>query len=148
MLIVVPTPDVAERTFADLSYYLGESAGDVTLVRPREDSVGVIESPSERSARMTLFADLAARKVLIAVAPVAALRQYVMPPEVFAALAFELRVGLEFGFEALQSALFRLGYRRSDVVSAAGEYAVRGGIVDVWAAAAAAPARVTTRSPN
>jgi transcription-repair coupling factor (superfamily II helicase) len=142
MLIVVPTPDVAERTFADLSYYLGESAGDVTLVRPREDSVGVIESPSERSARMTLFADLAARKVLIAVAPVAALRQYVMPPEVFAALAFELRVGLEFGFEALQSALFRLGYRRSDVVSAAGEYAVRGGIVDVWAAAAATPARV------
>ena len=141
-LILVPTADVAERTFADLTYYLGDAAADVTLVRPREESVGVIESPSERSARMTLFADLAAGKQVIAVAPVAALRQYVIPPEVFASLAFELRAGLEFGFERLQETLYRLGYRRSDVVSAAGEYAVRGGIVDVWAPASATPARV------
>jgi len=34
-LIVVPTADIAERTFADLSYYLGEEAGLVALVRAR-----------------------------------------------------------------------------------------------------------------
>ena len=33
VLVVVPTADVAERTFADLTYY----AGDVSLVRPREE---------------------------------------------------------------------------------------------------------------
>jgi len=142
MLVVVPTADVAERTFADLSYYLGEAAGDVTLVRPREDAVGVIESPSERSARMTLFGDLAAGKAIVAVAPVAALRQYVMPPGVFAELSFALAPGDEYGFDALQQTLFRLGYRRSDVVSAAGEFAVRGGIVDLWPPAASSPARV------
>jgi transcription-repair coupling factor (superfamily II helicase) len=142
MLVVVPTADIAERTFADLTYYLGDAAGEVTLVRPREESVGVIESPSERSARMTLFADLAARKPLIAVAPVAALRQYVVPPDAFAALSFELTVGLECGFDALQESLYHLGYRRCDVVSAAGEYAVRGGIVDVWPPASSDPARI------
>jgi transcription-repair coupling factor (superfamily II helicase) len=140
-LVVVPTADIAERTFADLSYYLGDDSG-LTLVRPREESVGVIESPSERSARMTLLADLVAGKPLIALAPVAALRQYVMPPQAFAQNSFELVAGATFGFDVLQQRLYLLGYHRSDVVSAAGEFAVRGGILDVWAASAATPARV------
>ena len=141
--VVVPTADVAERTFADLTYYLGTDAGrDVTLVRPREESVGIIESPSERSARMTLFADLAAGRVGIAIAPVAALRQFVMPRDVFVQSTFSLESGREFGFDSLQERLYELGYHRSDVVAAAGDYAVRGGIVDLWAATAEAPTRV------
>ncbi|HEY5426765.1 MAG TPA: transcription-repair coupling factor, partial [Candidatus Tumulicola sp.] len=43
---------------------------------------------------------------------------------------------------ATQERLYRLGYTRSDVVSAAGEYAVRGGIIDVFPASADAPMRV------
>ena len=143
MLVVVPTADAAERTFADLTYYVGDDGTrKVTLVRPREESVGVIESPSERSARMTLLADLAASRPAIFVVPVAALRQFVMPRDAFAAASFSLAAGDEFGFDELQERLFRLGYHRTDVVAAAGEYAVRGGIVDVWAATADAPARV------
>jgi transcription-repair coupling factor (superfamily II helicase) len=142
--VIVATADIAERTFADLSYYLAESGGapPVTLVRPREESVGIIESPSERSARMTLFADLLAGRPQIAVIPVAALRQYVMPRDVFASRAFRLELGDAEGFEALQRRLYDVGYHRADVVSAAGEYAVRGGLIDVWAATAPAPARV------
>ncbi|MBC5820579.1 MAG: transcription-repair coupling factor, partial [Candidatus Eremiobacteraeota bacterium] len=142
--VVVATADIAERTFADLSYYLADGAGapPVTLVRPREESVGIIESPSERSARMTLLADLLAGKPQIAVVPVAALRQYVMPREAFAACSFGLKLGDEAGFETLQRRLFEVGYHRVDVVSAAGQYAVRGGLIDVWAASAGAPARV------
>ncbi len=150
VFVVVPTPDVAERTFADLLYYLGDGGpGDVaggnapvTLVRPREDSVGVIESPSERSARMTLLAELAARRPQVIVAPVAALRQYVMPRAAFGERSFTLAVGDEYAFDALQERLYGLGYHRTDVVAAAGEYAVRGGLIDVWAATANAPVRV------
>jgi len=149
LFVVVPTADIAERTFADLTYYLGGGTGaasdgalDVTLVRPREESVGVIESPSERSARMTLLADLAANRPMIAVAPVAALRQYVMPRAVFAAHSFAVAVGGETGFDDFQERLFEIGYHRTDVVAAAGEFAVRGGIVDCWVATAAAPARI------
>jgi transcription-repair coupling factor (superfamily II helicase) len=142
IFVVVPTADVAERTFADLTYYLADDARRVALVRPREESVGVIESPSERSARMSLLTDLAAGEPLVVVTPVAALRQYVTPRARFLAAAFELRVGETCGFETLQQRLYALGYHRGDVVSAAGEYAVRGGIVDVWPAPADAPARV------
>jgi transcription-repair coupling factor (superfamily II helicase) len=112
LFVVVPTPDVAERTFADLTYYVAGPDGadaEVTLVRPREESVGVIESPSERSARMTLFADLHARRNGIVVLPVAALRQFVMPRAVFAELCFTLSVGEEAGFEELQEQLYELG---------------------------------------
>jgi transcription-repair coupling factor (superfamily II helicase) len=142
VLVVVPTADVAERTFADLSYYAGEEAGAISLVRPREESVGIIESPSERSARMTLLADLVAGKPLIAIAPVAALRQYAMPRATFRELSFTLREGQTFVFETLAEQLYRLGYHRSDVVAAAGEFAVRGGILDLWAGSANAPARI------
>ncbi|HEV8019783.1 MAG TPA: transcription-repair coupling factor [Candidatus Lustribacter sp.] len=143
MLVVVPTADVAERTFADLTYYLGESdARSVALVRARDEAVGALDSPSERSARMTLLADLCASRPQIVVAPVAALRQYVMPCDIFRAETLTLNAGDEPGWDALQRRLYRLGYTRVDVVSAAGEFAVRGGILDVFAATAERPVRL------
>lgn len=70
IFVATPTTDVAERTFADLLYFLGEGESDtVALLRARDETVGAIESPSERSARMTLLADLCARKARIIVAP-------------------------------------------------------------------------------
>lgn len=143
MLVVVPTSDLAERTFADLIYYMGEDEPQtVALLRPRDESIGALESPSERSARMTLLGDLAAGRRRVVVAPIAALRQYVVPPDQFRAATFSLSVGDEPGWDELQQRLFRNGYQRVDVVSAAGEYAVRGGILDVFAANVDLPLRL------
>ena len=77
LLVVVPTPDAAERAFADLLYYLGERTDRVALLRSRDEAIGAIESPSERSARMTLLADLADGAARIVLAPIAAVRQHV-----------------------------------------------------------------------
>jgi transcription-repair coupling factor (superfamily II helicase) len=143
MLVVVPTTDVAERAFADLLYYLGESdPTEVALLRSRDEAIGALESPSDRSARMTLLADLAAGKRRIVLAPVVALRQYVMPRSLFDELRTTVRTGEEPGWEALQRRLFTLGYERTDVVSAVGEYAVRGGILDLFAATEERPVRI------
>ena len=143
IFVVVPTSDVAERTFTDLTYYLGERAAtSVALLRARDETLGALESPSERSARMTLLADLCARKPQVIVAPVAALRQYVIPRRAFEDASFELRAGAASDWDATLERLYRLGYARVDVVSAAGEYAVRGGILDVWPATADTPVRV------
>jgi transcription-repair coupling factor (superfamily II helicase) len=143
LIVVVPTPEVAERAFADLLYYLGEEEPEtVALLRSRDEAVGAMESPSERSARMTLLADFLDRKTRIVLAPIGAIRQYVMPPALFTELRFTLQAGLEAGWERTQQRLYHLGYVRTDVVSAVGEYAVRGGIIDLYAANAAAPARI------
>src|SRR5271169_1675443 len=48
LLVVVPTPDAAERIFADLLYYLAERGDLIALLRSRDEAVGAIESPSER----------------------------------------------------------------------------------------------------
>ncbi len=143
ILAVVPTPDAAERAFADLLYYLGETEPErVALLRSRDEAIGAIESPSERSARMTLLADLSEGRPRVVLAPIGALRQYMMPRALFDELRFALRSGDEPGWDEMQQRLHRLGYTRADVVSAAGEYAVRGGIVDVFAATAPSAVRV------
>ncbi|MDB5069020.1 MAG: transcription-repair coupling factor [Candidatus Eremiobacteraeota bacterium] len=143
IFVVVPTTDVAERTFTDLTYYLGENEPQtVALLRARDETLGAIESPSERSARMTLLADMCARKPQVIVAPVAALRQFVIPRGVFEDASLQLRIGESAGWDATLRRLYRLGYARVDVVSAAGEYAVRGGILDVFPATADQPVRV------
>jgi transcription-repair coupling factor (superfamily II helicase) len=141
-LVVLPTPDAAERTFADLLYYLEDGSERVALVRSRDEALGAIESPSERSARMTLLADLIDGAPRIVLAPIAAVRQHLMARTRFDELRFTLRPGTTPGWERLQQRLFDLGYERCDVVSAVGEYAVRGGIIDLFAASADAPVRI------
>ncbi len=143
IFVIVPTADVAERAFADLLYYLEEDEPrTVRLLRSREETVGAIESPSERSARMALLAELADGAPGIVLAPLNALRQYIAPLSHFQAERFTLRVNDDAGWDATLERLYRLGYRRCDVVSAAGEYAVRGGILDLFCASADKPTRV------
>jgi transcription-repair coupling factor (superfamily II helicase) len=143
IFVAVPTADAAERAFTDLLYFLEEDeARSVSLLRSRDEAVGVLESPSEHSARMALLADLADGKPGIVLAPLGALRQYVMPLQRFSGSRFTIVPGAEAGWERTLRELYRLGYRRCDVVSAAGEYAVRGGIVDVFPPTAERPARI------
>ena len=143
LLVIVPTPDAAERSFADLLYYLGERNDRVALLRSREEGAGAIESPSETSARTTLLADLTA-----------GLRAHRARADLRRCGNTSCRGGSSMrrvssctpatrpGWENVQRRLFELGYERCDVVSAVGEYAVRGGIIDLFAATADAPVRV------
>jgi transcription-repair coupling factor (superfamily II helicase) len=142
---IVPTEDVAEKTYADLLYYLGERESvpqRVALLRSRGESFGAIESASERSARVGLFEALADGRPLVAIAAVSAVRQYVLAPHLFQARRFVLRRGEEYEWESLLQRLHALGYERAEVVGAVGEYAVRGGIIDLFASTADAPARI------
>ncbi|HZY95944.1 MAG TPA: transcription-repair coupling factor [Candidatus Cybelea sp.] len=142
LLVVAATPDAAERSFADLLYYLGEHSERVALLRSREEAIGAIETPSERSARMTLLADLADGASRVVLAPIAAVRQHFMQRSRFEQSRFVLRPGDDAGWDRLQERLFELGYSRCDVVSAVGEYAMRGGIIDLFPATADAPVRI------
>ncbi len=142
VLAIAPTPDAAERAFADLQYYLGDRSDIVSLLRSREEAIGAMESPSERSARLTLLAELADANARLVVAPIDAMRQRFMARSDFQSRRFVLRAGDDAGWEPLIERLFHLGYARCDVVSAVGEYAVRGGIIDLFAATADAPVRI------
>ncbi|MGH7738321.1 MAG: transcription-repair coupling factor [Candidatus Tyrphobacter sp.] len=143
-LCIVPTADAAERAYADYLYYAGaheDAPARVALLRERGESFGAIESPSERSARIGIFERLAAGAPLAVITSVWALREHVIAPQRFAAASFALRRRGETEWEVLLARLHEMGYERADLVGAVGEYAVRGGILDLFAATAARPVR-------
>ena len=67
---------------------------------------------------------------------------YTMPREMLEAGSLTLRVGDEVSFLELERKLSAFGFARVDAVESAGQFAVRGGILDVMLTQASAPMRV------
>jgi transcription-repair coupling factor (superfamily II helicase) len=81
------------------------------------------------------------RAPLVVLTTVNALLQRVPPRSLFDGRVLTLRPGGTIGLERLQSFFRNNGYLRTDTVREPGEFAVRGGIVDLWPAGAAQPLR-------
>ncbi len=76
------------------------------------------------------------------VAPVMALMQPVPSPEAIAARSLSVSVGQQLDPDRLTSWLIEHGFRRCDAVELPGDFARRGGIVDVYSNAQADPVRI------
>ena len=100
------------------------------------------EIVSRRVDTLTQLADAAAAGGRLVVTTVNAVLQLVPPPEVFADAVWRAAVGDSVDIEALIGFLARNGYRRAGTVRVPGEYAVRGGIIDVFPTGAEAPSRL------
>ena len=70
-----------------------------------------------------------------------ALSQRTMPPQVLLNAAFTLEVGQEYPLEELLTKLTCSGYSRCNMVEGPGQFAVRGGIVDIFSPATDRPFR-------
>jgi len=136
------TADAADRFASDCAFYLEDEGSPVRVLRPRDDEPHALANPAERSARLETLAALAAAAPGIYCISQAALRQPLWDPDAFRAATVFLRVGDEREWEALLVSLVELGYERVDVVDAVGEFAVRGGIIDIFASTAQAPVRL------
>lgn len=71
-----------------------------------------------------------------------ALIQKVPPPSFFEGRSLSLKKGCSLSFTKLQNFLIQEGYRRVDVVHEPGEYAVRGGILDLYSPTCSLPVRL------
>src|SRR5436190_1562902 len=65
-----------------------------------------------------------------------------LPPPAARPAAIELEIGDETGLEALREELALAGYEASDRVEQRGQFAVRGGIVDVFPSTGREPLRI------
>lgn len=133
-----------EALAAQLAFY----APDVeTLVFPAWDTVPYDRvSPkadviAARTAALFQLADGKKAKKRVVLTTVNAVLQRV-PPKDFFASSFSASVGGSFDEKAFFAFLERFGYARTEQVMEAGEYAVRGGIVDVFAPACEEPLRL------
>ncbi len=73
---------------------------------------------------------------------VGAWSQLLPPPDFFKGSALSIRQGQEMQFDKIVSFLNENGYQHADVVMEVGEYAVRGGLLDIFAAGMETPVRL------
>ncbi|MGH2638898.1 MAG: CarD family transcriptional regulator, partial [Rhabdochlamydiaceae bacterium] len=78
----------------------------------------------------------------VIICPLQAILQKVPSPAFFKPLCKIWKVGDEAPFSTLPKLLGELGYRRSPVVADKGEFAVRGGIIDIFPVSAPEPYRI------
>jgi transcription-repair coupling factor (superfamily II helicase) len=84
------------------------------------------------SSRMKLFRRLLGSPPSVIVTNLGGLLKPVPAPEDMGRLFLALEVGAEADHDALLETLARYGYTREDLIASPGEYAWRGGIVDVF----------------
>ena len=80
--------------------------------------------------------------VSVAVVPVASLLLKTAPVEFYRNLTWKIEIGDEFYLEDLESGLVSAGYSRHEPVGMAGQYSIRGGIIDAYSPEAMRPVRI------
>ncbi|MGI5962383.1 MAG: transcription-repair coupling factor [Lawsonibacter sp.] len=141
VVVVCADESEGERVSRDLAAFTGES---VPLLTPRTFTFHNAATVSRQweHRRLALLHRLETRGVPVLVATVEALLQRTLPPEVLATCCQELRVGESYDLNTLTEKLVASGYARCDQVEGIGQFALRGGILDVYAPGMEQPVRV------
>lgn len=106
-----------------------------TAFMPQKDdmlSCAVSRSKDNDFSRLSAAASFLAGNADVLVATSAALIELFPPKKEFLGGALKIERGKEYDLNALSGKLSRLGYERCEQVTARGEFAVRGDILDVW----------------
>ncbi len=141
LLVVCQDDMVAQRTQAELAAFLGREypvlpGRDLTFY----DSAAVSRQWEQR--RLRRLYDFAAGKTRLLIATWKALSLRTMPRASLLASAITLRLGDTCAPDALTARLLQAGYSRCDLVEGVGQFAVRGGILDVFSPSADNPIRL------
>ena len=141
LLVVCQDDMVAQRTQAELAAFLGREypvlpGRDLTFY----DSAAVSRQWEQR--RLRRLYDFAAGKTRLLIATWEALSLRTMPRASLLASAITLRLGDTCAPDALTARLLQAGYSRCDLVEGVGQFAVRGGILDVFSPSADNPIRL------
>jgi transcription-repair coupling factor (superfamily II helicase) len=135
--------EIGDRVAEELGAWLGDPAL-VAVLEPRT-SLAYERSelvPDETAARVAALAAWRGGSAKVLVASVQALVQATLGPDDLPAELRTLKPGTRIGMDALLGELFERGYAPVLEVAGRGEFARRGGIVDVFPPSAALPVRI------
>jgi len=135
--------EIGDRVAEELAAWLGDPAL-VAVLEPRT-SLAYERSelvPDETADRVAALAAWRAGRARVLVASVQALLQATLAPGDLPEHPRTLRPGTRVGLDALLSELFEHGYSPVVEVAGRGEFARRGGIVDVFPPSAPLPVRI------
>ena len=140
-LVIVCQDDMAaKRLQAELKAFLGETA---PILPSRELTLydSAVVSRAWEQKRLRQLHDLQHGLTPVQILTWESLSQRTMPPAVLRQAAFTLETGKEYDINAILSRLTLAGYSRCAMVEGPGQFAVRGGIVDIFSPAADLPFR-------
>lgn len=93
-------------------------------------------------SRLTVLERLMSGEKCIVVTSVDAILQYTAKREEFQSRIIDFEIGKQFDLAELTKSLIEMGYSREDIVEGAGQFAIRGGILDVFSPNYENPIRV------
>lgn len=153
-LVVVEEPGQAPAFAEDVALFtqdtgLAQAVSPVVFPEVHSENRDLREAFQASSDRLAVLSRLRAQAghtdglaPLVIVTSPAALLQPVPPPDEFAGRESVLRRGESPGFAAVLKLLADFDYDSEAVCEAPGQYAVRGGIIDVYPVTATAPCRL------
>jgi len=142
ILAVTPGPHEAEALAAGLEAYLGQHRVGLLAAWEALPYEGISPSPEIAAKRADAVRRFrAAGGPFVLVAPSLAAMQALVPT-LGEVAPLDLSTGVELPPDALAERLVDLGYTRADVVEHRGEFAVRGGVLDVFPGIARRPVRL------
>jgi transcription-repair coupling factor (superfamily II helicase) len=142
LVAVLPDPRAAAAVEADLESLLGDD--EARLFPQREALPYEADEPHLEigGLRVEAVEGVFAGRTRVLVTTVRALQERIPVPERLAELRLTLEVGDAPGFQSLLGELDERGFERVPLVEEVGQYAVRGGIVDLFSFGAPDPVRV------
>jgi transcription-repair coupling factor (superfamily II helicase) len=140
LLVVAPDAKAADATALDVRAFSTRTVA--TFPAWPHDAEGNPPDAEVVNARVAVLDLLARGEPLVVVAPLAALAQPLPAPEALSAAVLVVRAGEERPPQSLLEHLALSGYVRVGAVESPGEFAARGGVVDVFPFGARRPARL------
>lgn len=140
LLLLASDEERAEKLRDDCAAILGDQHVRYFGARPTHRSQSLDLSSSVAQIE-TLKALTETGRFLVIASP-RSVAETVPPPAEFASTMIELSTGLESNFGELTSRLLALGFDKKDFVEGYGDFAVRGGILDVYPYVGEHPVRV------
>ena len=140
MVVLCQDDMAAKRLQEDLKAFLGETAQVLPSRELTLYDTAVVSRGWEQKRLRQLF-DLANGTTKLQIMSWESMSMRTMPPQALLTAAFSLCVGQEYQMEDLIAKLTGAGYSRCGMVEGPGQFAVRGGILDVYSPAADYPVR-------
>ena len=142
VVYITATLQQAERVREDLLTLLPEESVEVLPPLEVLPFEVIAESSDIFGRRLSILDGLARGRLRVVVAPLGALLRLLMPVDLFRGAEIEVVKGQELVLDRLVAALAAQGYGHVDQVESRGDFAVRGGLVDVFPLTLAYPVRV------
>lgn len=142
LYVLAPNLLQAQKLVDDLTALVGE---EEVHYYPAEEFIAAgmsVASPELRAQRITTLDYLVNHKRGIYIIPVAGMRKMMTPMNIWQSHILHTAVGEEIVIEEWLNQLVTMGYSRSQMVTTPGEFAVRGGILDIYPLDAEAPVRI------